>query len=72
LRIVARGPGGSPSATFEEFAVSRFAVERVFEEPDSEAGRHTTLDKLLGWAVIVVVCGGFWGAVGLVVTHFLK
>ena len=72
LKIVARGAGSFGPAGFEEFAVSRFAVERIFEEPDAEAGRHTMQDKLLGLAVIAVVCAGFWGAVGLVISHFLK
>jgi len=72
LKIVARGAGGAASATFEEFAVARFAGERVFDESELEASGHTTQDKLLGWAVIALVCAGFWGGVGLVITHFLK
>jgi hypothetical protein len=73
LKIVARGAGFSSSAACGEFAISRFAVERVFEESDAQSGgSSTTQGKLLGLAVIMVVCGSFWGAVGLAVTHFLK
>jgi len=71
LRIVARGAGSSSSMSFEEMAVSRFWVEHVFDEPDYD-GRHTVWDKLMGFAVVMGVCGGFWGGVGLVITHFLR